>query len=637
MDRKDLNLMASCAIFRNLYDNKKDIYDVIAEYIIIIIYVENKYNFSIGDINQTLERKYGFSLPDAVIKTTIANRLKKKNIISYENGFYKLNKIDEKRSKSLKELFSNTHNGNNDLFKLLIKYVEDKTKRKLNESESEKVIRDFNDFIIGINLNNTQTQLFTSFIIKYKKNEFVERNLNLIKQGYLLYQGIIYTSDLNELGSWNDELTIFLDTEHLLNSCGYNGILFSEIFNDFFKLVNDINSSNNQKKIINLHYFEETKNEIESIFKVAEDIISGRKTNNSTKIAMAKILENCNTPSDVIQKKSIFFQNLRNKSISPFHEIDYFKTHTLNIESEETLKKIESEIKKKSEYDEEESRLYLKIFNKINVLRNGINNIGFDRMKYVFLTANQYALNMSFSETLRPEKNFTSYATRIDYITNRFWFKLKKGFTDKNGTPKIFSIISNSQIQLASQLNFSIEKEFIQLTDKYKKGELTKESAVSLNIELREHSKSPEDIGEFEAEEIYDFLNNRDKTQYYHDKQYWKNQAEDGFIAIEKLKKKRKKEIKKVFRDQRNYFTIRSITSKSFLLLILAIFLYLIYYFTTILRTSTDSLLAVFSLISTLLLGLIPMIKIKNIFINFKNKNLKYFKAKCKYWIKQID
>ena len=88
----------------------------------------------------------------------------------------------------------------------------------------------------------------------------------------ILYQGIKFTADINELGKWNSELSIFLSTEHLFNSLGYNGLLFKQIFDDFYNLVREINTSGKTKsgdKLVNLYYLEETRDEVNYFFQTA--------------------------------------------------------------------------------------------------------------------------------------------------------------------------------------------------------------------------------------------------------------------------------------------------------------------------------------------------------------------------------
>ena len=100
--------LAARSVFAEMYNNKKDIYIVVAEYIVRLL-ASFDVTFTIDDIKDKLEIEYGFSIPQAVIKTAIKVILKKKlygtdiikngitySIIKYPNKFD--DAIDEKNS-----------------------------------------------------------------------------------------------------------------------------------------------------------------------------------------------------------------------------------------------------------------------------------------------------------------------------------------------------------------------------------------------------------------------------------------------------------------------------------------------------------------------------------------------------------
>ena len=100
------------------------------------------------------------------------------------------------------------------------------------------------------------------------------------------------------------------------------------------------------------------------------------------------------------------------------------------------------------------------------------------------------------------------FAKDIDYITNRFWFKLKKGFSDKNTLPKSFDVVTKAQIILSSQLNQSVFQEYSKLQKQIKEGSLTKDEAMERSYELREKPNKPEDITIETIDSSLDFLTN---------------------------------------------------------------------------------------------------------------------------------
>ena len=82
--KEESKLLASLAVFRELYDSKKDVYGVIAEFIREIIISRAKYQFNITEIVQMLNSIYEFSLPEAVVKVSLS----KLDFISKSEGVY---------------------------------------------------------------------------------------------------------------------------------------------------------------------------------------------------------------------------------------------------------------------------------------------------------------------------------------------------------------------------------------------------------------------------------------------------------------------------------------------------------------------------------------------------------------------
>lgn len=108
-------------------------------------------------------------------------------------------------------------------------------------------------------------------------------------------------------------------------------------------------------------------------------------------------------------------------------------------------------------------------------LRRGINNQGFDRCKYIILTGNKFVHYLAHSKHVKVIEKEIPFATDIDYITDKFWFKLKKGFGDNDDKPKSFDIITKAQIILSSQISYTVQEKYVALNEKYQKGEITKE------------------------------------------------------------------------------------------------------------------------------------------------------------------
>lgn len=308
-----------------------------------------------------------------------------------------------------------------------------------------------------------------------------------------------YNTNLNELGSWTTELTIYIETEILFHLAGYNGEIYQTLFNDFISLVNEINSNNQKKKgkrLIRLKYFSEVKDEIERFFKKAEYIVSGRDKANPSKTAMTTILDGCSTPADIIEKKAVFYDLLRMHSIME-DDYQYYYSETnysFNIEDQNLI----NEISAKTNIEDVSS--YLKYLNFINIHRRGISDRGFENVGYILLSGTSNTILIAWDDLIKTNGN-VPLASNLSFLTNKLWFRLNKGFGE-GVYPKTFDVVTKAQMVLSTQVNNSVAEKFEELQDKFKKGKLTEEQAVATIAELRKQAKKPEDIDENDIQDV---------------------------------------------------------------------------------------------------------------------------------------
>jgi hypothetical protein len=624
------NILASVALFSELYDSGRDIYDVIAEFIKTAAVSEAQWSFSATDATTMLEKTFDFKIPEAVVKTTIKNRLRRDNIVTFDprSQLYTITDIpkDQLLISGLEELKENNFR----ILNNLKEYVEAKTLKVLSLEEISNLNRDFNSFLLGNSISDKHSQLISSFIIENQAiADFTER-LNTIKEGLILYAGVRYTPDLNDLQAWPSDLTLFLDTEHIFNFAGYNGSVYKEIFMDFNGLVKDINihsTKKSGKKKIELKFFNETKRQIDDFFHVAGLIIQRKATLDPTKTAMTEILNGCRTLSDIILKKNRLLQELKSYGIHQEDERDYFKDHSLVIEDPNTIAalKIASE-QNNRHFDQEEARQVLLIFTKVNVLRKGINNSGLEKIGYIFVTGTGASLLWAHNGLIKRNEKDIPFASSMDFITDKFWFKLKKGLNDKKALPKSQDIITKAQMVLASQLNNSISKRYNELTAKAKQGKLTQDEAISSYAELREMVVNPEDIIPEFIDESLAFLNDDNLEKFLHERSLLLRKVQEGDAAIKTLKKiqseqdrnrkKRKKDITKIY------------YSLSVILFVAVLFIvpFLIWKIIKDTKTNQDTTLGILGLVITLIVefaGLLKFIKPLNKWV--KNKMVKVY------------
>jgi len=531
--KEEMKCLASLAVFRELYNSRQDIYSVIDEFIKEIISSNNKYQFSLTEITNLLNQTYDFSIPEAVVSTSL-NRFGKS--ISKSNGLYTIIKEDEFRATSdLSNKYLEIQNNTKSIINKLIRFIEEKKGNTLTSIEKEELIRSFSSFIMESATNQLYSEYISAFILSENGDRSFISCLNTIKEGVILYTGLQYNSSLNEFGLWKTDLTIFLDTEMLFHLAGYNGVLYQNLFNDFHSLVKEINdkSIKKYKKIlIKLKYFSDIKSEIEKFFKKAENIISGKEKANPAKTAMTTIINGCKSPADVIQKKVMFYELLKDNCISEDVYTDYYSENNrkYNIEDQNIINSISQR------NSIEDVQLHLKYLNFINILRKGNSNKNFENIEFIFLTGTRNVIIISLDEAIRSN-NEVPLACDLNFITNKFWFKLNKGF-GQNDYPKTFNIITKAQIVLSSLVNNSVSEKFDELVVKYKEGELTEEQASATIGELRRQAKKPEDINETALTDVLNSINEDNIEHIINEKDYLKCKTIEQEQENVNLKKK---------------------------------------------------------------------------------------------------
>lgn len=536
------NLIAAISLFSELYDNQKDIYDVIAELIIGAISSVAKWSFTSSEVVQLLEETYDFSIPEAVIKATINKKLKKENLIRYDNGYFIVNEGEIKNRQKVIEHYENLKLEHNKIFKDLISYYDKKRLVTLSENELEELEDKFKLFLVGKSIPDKYSTLISSFIIENRANSKFVDILNSIKEGIIIYEGICYTIDLNSLGYWNYELNIYIDTEHLFNSAGLNGTIYKDMFDDFYKLTQEINVNNRKKtgkNIIHLKYFEEIETEINNFFSIAERIVEGKAVLDPSKTAMIEIINGCKKPSDVITKRNLFFQNLQTKGIHLDAKVKLYQEYEFNIEDISIINELKSLAEENDkEFDENDCVHYLRIFSKINTLRKGINQIGFEKIGHILLTGKRYVQYMAHNRLIKTNEKDIPFATDIDFITDKFWFKLKKGFNKKEDLPKSFNYITKAQIIISNQINRSISKKYAEVTQKINSGELTNDNAISIYADIRDRSSKPEEIVPELVDKSVSFLKDSFIEEHINEKNKLLQKVNEGEIAIKELRRR---------------------------------------------------------------------------------------------------
>ena len=534
------NLFASAALFGELFNKEKDIYDVISEFVLSVLKSEKKWSFTSNEATAFLKNVFDFEIPESVVKSAINTKLKKTGIVVAERGQYYVNiqNIDED-NKIIIEL-ENNKGIHASIIDNLALYISTTEERAIPDSEKAVLYDNFNSFLTGNGINDKYSKSISAFIIAHQDDITFKNKLNVIKEGLILYNGIRFTADLANLGHWDTDLTIFLDTEHLFNAGGFNGTIYQEIFNDFYKLTNEINNRSirkGEKGKITLKYFDESADKIEAFFQVAEGKVRNKGPIDPSKEAMRNIINGCESASDVVDKKTTFYTALKTMGISPESRYDYYRHDKYIIDDQpriDALAKLASENGRP--LDEDDCRYVLKLFTKINVLRKGDSKGGFENIRHVLLTGKGSAYYYAQNEFVKPDAKDFTFATDIDYIINKFWFKLKKGFNDKDALPKSFDVVTRAQIILSTQISKSISIQYEELVRRNKAGTLSVNDAIALNYNFRNILYSPEDITLATLDDSLNFINEDAFEKLENEKAAMLREIGEGAKAISELR-----------------------------------------------------------------------------------------------------
>lgn len=498
---KTNNLLASVALFSELYNssNYENVTDILAEFIKSLVVSESAWSTTPEQMVGLLRSKFGFEIPKSVVKSTLKNRLKKvcSNVggsFHFDNG--QLGDVGRIQAE-YKELSENHNRTIDDL----CEFINFNQGGDLSKEQRADIENDFQKFLMDSGTQSKYTEKISAFIIKNSKKDGFTINLNLIREGVVLYQGIKYSADLNVSGSWNTDLIIFLSPEHLLNALEYNGTVFRELFDDFHKLVVEVNRSNQTRgvdKRISLRYFPETRDEIDALFTKAERIVSGQAQMTDRRTALMEIVKNCKAQSDVVSKRVQFYQDLRTMGISPQEAKagDIYKYTDYNVEDSSVLEKIKQESKSKNaEFDEEEAYKLLRLFTRVNYYRGGISKDKFENIGSIYITNKSLALYLARHNAVKFDTDDIPFARDLDYITNSLWFKLRKGLGGAaDEFPRSLDVVTKAQIVLSSHVHNSVMERYETLKQELRDHKITEESAQQINYDLRIRLVRPEEI-----------------------------------------------------------------------------------------------------------------------------------------------
>jgi hypothetical protein len=497
---EDQRLLASVALFRKLYDNQKDSYDVLADFIRAAINITSLWSFTVDDCSKALKDNFGFKIPTAVLKSCLKRRLKDEVELSY--GTYGITSKFEKSEKLEDEILLAQEEQENIILEL-IDFVSDSKEKPLSLDNENTLRDDFRQFFLGGAKPGAYHVDIGKFILSKSRDLIFTRKLNHLEEGLILYQGIEYSPDIGAINSWRSDYSIYLDTEILFWANGYDGVLFESLFKEFIELVKEINLKASNEAKIHIKYFPETKQEVDSIFNAAEHLFKERRFADPSRTAMQHLLSDCKSRSDIIAKRAMFYSLLDRNNITQEADLDYYNPPEFNCESRETLEVLTSEF---SEVAGDKIANALKFFTKINYLRRGISNRGLEHSKAILVSGKNLSRNLAWHSQVMPIEGAIPFSTDLDYLTERFWFKLGKGFGGNTKSLVSFDVVARAQIILSTQVSSKVSVEFKELIRRVETGQMQTNDANFIIADLKTKTTKPEDLNADSLEKLSEFL-----------------------------------------------------------------------------------------------------------------------------------
>lgn len=550
----EVKLLSSAAVLRVLFDAKKDIYDVLSEFIKATIHSKSLSAFNSMECVGYIEEEFGFIIPEAIIKSCLRKRLVKSNILSLKNGIYSVTesfRFDEKIGTE----FENSRDEYNEIINRLYKYC---SNIGLLNVDKKNLENDLEDYLIRPDKANKYTNDIAKFFIINENEPGFKEKINKIEEGLILYTGIRYSPDLSTLGIWRGNLTIFLDSEHLFSATGLNGPLYKTLFDDFYNLVAEINR-NKRGGQVTLKYFEETDSAIESFYNAAQTIVEKKRSIDPAKTAMINICNGCKYPSDVVAKKADFLTKLSKLKIMKEKTVDYYSKPEFNIESTGVVEGLSEDIQD-PQISSSEIFSVLKIFTKVNYLRSGENNIGIDRVAAIFLTDSWLPQRIAFSKHVFEGNGAIPFATNLEFMTEKLWFKLNKGFGG-NSKPASFDPIIKAKITIASQISRSISNIYKSISEQYKAGKIDNDELAIIHHEIYNAPSTPDDVSIESISMSHEFLDESYIEKVIKEKSLLEKDAAKGRQAVNELRKIRHQQ------KQERLLPLKRVARRQYLLL----------------------------------------------------------------------
>lgn len=473
------NLLASIALF-GIYRNKNlDTYDLVAQYISAVI-AQKQYNtFKPDTMQSDLKELYQIDIPIGVIRSVCRNRIEG---VSLKNKEFICDLLPKDE---IEKEYADLKVGYEELFASLIDFI-----RKDTKDYEEQTIKDsFADYLVEGSIDDTKlNNLYAAFFSSNQSDKDTRQKIDLLSSGLISYNGLSYTDSAGNSGAWTDKLTIYLDTEFLFSCAGYNDSYPHAVFEELYNLVKEINTSYRRRtkkedNLVELKYLKDTRDVYLSLINTAKSLKETNGMPDPSKKALLKIMNESASVFDVDTHRAKIDSAIKDTYHIIYDDRDYSNIITdprYVVYDEKTVTSISGTYNpQKDGNTTRKIDYYSRVYTIINGLRNGKKVCIFEQCRYIFLTGSR--IGHGTSQAARPDKNTVSFATDIDFLISRFWFKLNKQLVT-NQIPVSLDIVARSQAVLTREVSRKVKH----LYEEMKLKGLSKEELQSLYANLTE-------------------------------------------------------------------------------------------------------------------------------------------------------
>ena len=393
--------LAALASFRILYDKQQDSYAVLRCFINSTISNHAMRSFTVSDLLIKLEEDYGFGkLPVFVVEKA----LKQLGINHSKKGYICdiLPSIESDLSEELEKTDDNTQIVLNRLYE----YFEKKKSIVLTETDKHSIDNALSDYLLYNRNEDDYSLIISSFIVESEGDTLIQKILDEMREGMILYRGLSYSSSKNASEKWKT-MTVFLDTELLFHACGLNGELCKKVFDDFKALVDEINLDSErkkEKKVIAFRCFDYVYKEVDAIFSNARDIVENKAKLPPGKTAHELLVSGVKDGSEIVRKRAEFDEKIKSLGIEPDDQPEGYysvSSYSFNIEDIELLNILKKSLQTNSFVNEKKISDALKSLSFINVKRKNYAPKVFEAARVILLTENNTTKRIAHSSDLR--------------------------------------------------------------------------------------------------------------------------------------------------------------------------------------------------------------------------------------------